>query len=408
MSGSVIQLNAIGGQDTDVHISPERTFFQTRHKRHTPFAQEPKEIQFNTTTAYGREATANIPRSADLLAKLYLVIDLAALTTTGRTGDAFVEDVGRAIIDSVQLEAGSVTYDTLWPELMHAYEDLSELSEQQLGKVTGNTGFQGNTSGPGLAARRLWAGTAQRLYIPLEFYFQKDYGHAIPLISLHLTDLKVRVRLKTRAQVLDDVSDPQTGTGGDITNMFLLGEFVYLDDAERDLFARTRHKYLITQNQRTVHSVALGATSTSIPIFFNHPTKEFILMQRTQAATDLNDWFDFTGGETGQYVDEAFSTMAITLNNNDRVRARDPLYFGVVQPKAHHTRIPEGKVYVYSLAIAPEMSPPTGSLNLSRIENTRIDLTFAALAGPVDWYVFARSINVVKVYAGVASIRWSS
>ena len=100
--------------------------------------------------------------------------------------------------------------------------------------------------------------------------------------------------------------------------------------------------------------------------------------------------------------------MAITLNNNARVRARDPLYFGVVQPKAHHTRIPEGKVYVYSLAIAPEMSPPTGSLNLSRIENTRIDLTFAALAGPVDWYVFARSINVVKVYAGVASIRWSS
>ena len=405
MSGSVIQLNAIGGQDTDVHISPERTFFQTRHKRHTPFAQEPKEIQFNTTTAYGREATANIPRSADLLAKLYLVIDLNKLTLNT---DAFVEDVGRAIIDSVQLEAGSVTYDTLWPELMHAYEDLSELSEQQLGKVTGSTGNQLNATG--VALRQGWATAGQRLYIPLEFYFQKDYGHAIPLISLHLTDLKVRVRLKNKVDIIDPVvsAATQTGTDGDIANMFLLGEFVYLDDAERDLFARPRHKYLITQNQRTVHAVAAGATSTSIPIFFNHPTKEFILMQRATAATIGKDWFDFTGSEAGQYVDEAFLTMAITLNNNDRVRARDPLYFGVVQPKAHHTRVPEGKVYVYSLAIAPEMSPPTGSLNLSRIENTRIDLTFSSGAAAADWYVFARSINVVKVYAGVASIRWSS
>lgn len=398
-------MNAVGGQDGDTVMRPERTFFRTRHKRHTPFAQEPKEIQFQNVADYSRTASATIPRSADLLAKLYLVIDIGTLAGgAGGAGVHYVDDMGRAIIESVTLEAGSVQYDILYPEFMHAWEELSVLSERQLGRLTGKASAAATLEG--------WAQFAQRLYVPLDFYFQDDYAHAVPLISLHLTDLKVKVKLKAKVDIVDPTyvagafSD---ATDGLITDMFLLGEFIYLDDAERDMFARARHKYLITQNQRTVHSVSAAATSTSIPIHFNHPTKEFIIVNRTAANTVAKNWFNFEGQEVGQYAGEAFATMGLTLNNNDRVRARDPLYFRVLQPREHHTRIPDKHVYVYSIAIAPEASAPSGSLNLSRIENTRFELTFgAALPAATEFYVFGRSINVVKIEAGVSSLRWSS
>jgi hypothetical protein len=402
MSGSLQQLNAVGAQDTILLIRPTRTFFQSKHKRHTPFAQEPKEIQFTNTATYGRTANATIPRSADLLAKLYLVIDLGNLAGgVGGSGVHFVEDVGRAIIESVVLEAGSVQYDVLWPEFMHAWEELSMLSERHLGRLTGKAVTA--------ATLQTWAKNTQRLYIPLEFFFHRDYSSAIPLISLHLTDLKIKLKLKAGLDIINPAYTYVPATDALLNDVFLLGEFIYLDDAERDLFARTQHTYLITQHQRLIHSVAAAATTTSIPIHFNHPTKEFIIVNRTTANTAAKNWFNFSGQEVGQYAGEAFATLAITLNSNDRVKARDPLYYRILQPAEYHSRIPDKHIYVYSIAIAPESAGPSGSLNLSRIENTRLELTFgAALPASTEIYVFARSINVIKVFSGVSSLRWSS
>lgn len=396
------QLNGMGQQDIELIIRPTRTFFSSKHKRHTPFAQEPKEIQFQNVADYSRTANATIPRSADLLAKLYLVIDLGSLNDgTGGAGVRFVEDVGRAIIDTVVLEAGSVQYDILWPEFMHCWEELSILSERQLGRLTGKA-VQASTL-------EAWAQFTQRLYIPLEFFFQRDYASAVPLISLHLTDLKVKVTLKAKVDIVDPARGTILAADAKIENMFLLGEFIYLDDAERDLFARTQHKYLIPQHQKTTRTATAGLNSLSIPIHFNHPTKEFILINRTDANTTAKAWFNFVGQEVGQYAGEAFASMALTLNNNDRVKARDPLYFRVIQNAEHHTRIPDKHIYVYSIAIAPESPSPSGSLNLSRIENTCIELTFgAALPLATEFMIFARSINVIRVYSGVSSLRWSS
>jgi len=395
------QLNAIGGQDKDLTDRPTRTFFQSKYRRHTPFAQEPKEIQFQNQTDYGRTATATIPRSADLLAKLYLVIDLGNLAGgAGGAGVNFVDDVGRAIIDSITIEAGSVQYDVLYPEFMHAWEEISVPQERHLKRLTGKS--------PVDATRETWARNTQRLYVPLEFWFQRDYASAIPLISLHLTDLKIKVKLKNK----EDIVNPEYAVQSDdakILDMFLVGEFVFLDDAERAVFARSRHQYLINQVQRHVQTVQAGNSSATLPLYFNHPVKEFMIMNRTATNTANKDWFNFAGQETGQYAEEAFNGLALTLNNNDRIKERDPLYFRILQNAEHHTRVPDKHIYVYSIAIAPESSSPSGSLNLSRIENTRFEINFGAgLPDTTDFFVFVRSVNVVKVFSGVSSLKWSS
>jgi hypothetical protein len=400
-------MQATGLQDAVLTLGSDRSFFMGRHKRHTPFAKEPKEIQFGHVD-YNRKIQATIPRTADLLTKLYLVLDLGALVGAG-TGVgstySFCDDVGRAMIESITLESGSVSYDILWPELMHAWNEISVPSDRNMGKLTGKSDVP--------ATLESWCEQTQRMYIPLDFFFQNDLTQPMPLISMHLTDLIVSVKLKAKADIVSPsylAAFPALTGDALLSNVHLMGEFIYLDDAERELFAKSSMSYIVVQNQKTTQTVPAAATKASIPIHFNHPTKEFIIMQRTTSATNAKNWFNFQGQETGQFAGEAFETLGITLNNNTRVSPRDPLYFRGIQMGDHHTRIPTKHVYGYSFAIDPENPASTGSLNLSRIENTRLELTFTkdSLVEATEFFVFARSINVIRVQRGVVSLKWSS
>jgi len=350
---------------------------------------------------WGRTAIATIPRNADLLSKVYLVVDLGNLAGgSGGAGASYVDDVGRAMIDSITLEAGSVQYDVLYPEYMHAWEELSIPKERQLQQLTGKCATD--------SEREVWARNTQRLYIPLEFYFQRDYTSSIPLIALHLTDIKVNVKLKRKEDVVTAGYNLQAEDAV-IHNMFLLGEYVFLDDPERRYFSTTRHHFLINQVQRHVQTVTKGASKADINLYFNHPVKEMIVLARTRGNTDDKQWFNFAGQEEGQYQDEAFQSMSLMLNNNHRVKERDPLYYRVIQNSEYHTRIPDKHIYVYSFALSPESPAPSGSLNLSRIENTRIEMKFSKpLDEDMDIIVFVRGINVIKVFSGIASLKWAS
>jgi hypothetical protein len=478
---SLIQLAAVGGQDASILVNPERTFFRGRYKRHTPFAIEPRVIPFDGGYGWGQTLTATIPRSGDLLTRLYLVVDLGRLdhddtivpvktdpkdTTSPERNftlvpksssndfyiynqqeqiKRYVDDIGKAMMEYITLEMGSVKYDTIWPEYHHAWEELCLPHEKQLGRL--HLKSLGNVS-----KLIQWGCNDVRLYIPLEFWFHSGgYENALPLISMHLTDIKIKAKMSKREDLIVPVAsdveigkfkftqvttkdiktsepDPSgtsllgvseskfdekeraiTAEDAKLHNVFLLGEFVFLDDAERELFARTKHEFLIHQVQRQVSYVPSGVTSTKVNLKFNHPTKELMVLNRSIANKEAKECFNFNGQCIGQWYQDAFESMSIMLNNNPRVDAMDPNYYSYVQPYTHHTRIPEKKVYVYSFATNPEKWQPTGSVNFSRIENAELQFEFGTKTKqPSEMLVFARSMNIVKVYAGIASLRWSS
>lgn len=403
MSASITQLASIGKQDVETTISPELTFWKSSFKRHTDFAMEPRRIEL-LGADYNKTATATLPRNGDLISKIWMVIDLGRLDG-GNRGARFVDDVGRAIFEEIKLEIGSVVYDRMYPELEHAMEEVKVLAERQLGRLTGKSNSP--------AELQDWAEFSQKLYVPFHFFFTEDYGSSLPVVALHLTDVKLSIKFKQKAQLIVSTgAGAYTPTANDalLNDIYLLAETVYLGDPERDWFAGTQQKYVITQNQYLgSQSVAAGVDSLRIPLHFNHPCKELILMQRTNVNTGNLNWFNFNGEETGQYAAEAFASMKLRLNGSDRFEAQDPLYFRVIQNKEHHSRIPTKMVYTYSFALYPEDPNPSGSLNFSRIDNAQIDLTFSAnLASGADWFVFARNINVATVGQGVMLLRFAS
>ena len=85
MAGVLTQLWAIGRQDQDTMIQPNITFWKSVYQRHTPFAIEPKNFEFQSVPGWGLEACSTLQRVGDLITKLYLQINLGNLDNSSGT-----------------------------------------------------------------------------------------------------------------------------------------------------------------------------------------------------------------------------------------------------------------------------------------------------------------------------------
>ncbi|AYV77235.1 MAG: NCLDV major capsid protein [Barrevirus sp.] len=110
----------------------------------------------------------------------------------------------------------------------------------------------------------------------------------------------------------------------------------------------------------------------------------------------------------------------LQLNGHDRFDRREGAYFNYVQADEHHTNTPADGINMYSFALHPEQHQPTGSANLSRIDNTQLNLWFwdpTARAGlpclnifnPENkLYIFDLSYNVLRIMSGMGGCAYSN
>jgi hypothetical protein len=105
-------------------------------------------------------------------------------------------------------------------------------------------------------------------------------------------------------------------------------------------------------------------------------------------------------------------TALIQLNGHDRFTVREGDYFNLVQPYQHHTNCPAIGINVYSFALQPEQHQPSGTCNLSRIDNTTLLLTISANAvGALTSStvrVYATNYNVLRIMSGMGGLAFSN
>ena len=402
--GALIQLSAVGVEDVDLKVDANHTFWKTTYAKATGFAMEPKDVPFSAGTAdYGtRKATVTIIRSGDLVCDMYLVFKISGLVagSGGVLGAGrFTNDIGRALIEMVDVDIGGVVYDTKQSEFIHLWEELSTPAELHGNRLTGKSET--------LADLFDWAKEQQFLYVPLSFWFTDDYAQALPLVGLYQHDVRIDFQFRTKTQLLIGKTGVTyvvaSETGGLISDMTLMVEYVFLENNERNYFARGSHKYMISQLQYLgMQTIKSGNTTASFTVTFNHPTQELVWIFRTVANTNANEWFNFAGKEPLQ--DDAFLTNRLLLNSSDRYVARDPHYFRQVTPKRVHSRIPDKHIYVYSFALHPEQIDPSGTINFSRIDNTEMRFTLTDPAEDIEFHLWARSINWMKIERGLGKL----
>ena len=285
--------------------------------------------------------------------------------------------LGHNLIEEVSIEIGGQTIDKHYGAWLNIWNDLTQTSEKEDGykKMVGNTTnmtTDGSTS-------------EYTMYVPLQFWFCRNPGLALPLIALQYHEVKFNITFAAFDKNLYTSADAGTATAPAL-EASLYVYYIYLDTDERRQFAQVQHEYLIEQLQFTgAETVSGGAYKSKLAL--NHPCKELIWVVQDSGAT----------AAPTAYKD--VSTAKLQLNGQDRFSERAGAYFNLVQPYQHHTSIPSDGVYVYSFALNPEQHQPSGTVNMSRIDNATLQLTVQAGGGSLK--VFAVNYNVLRIMAGI-------
>lgn len=410
--GGLLQLIAMGKQDVFLTGNPQITWFKMVYRRYTNFAVESQPMYFDGDPDFGKRLSCLVPRRGDLLGPVFLEVTLPAIynSSDGSVAD-YVNAIGHALIQEISIEIGEQEIDKQTGEWMEIWSNLTTSSEKKfgfydmIGKVDGYVPPTGSLPGP------------LKLYIPLQFWFNKNPGLYLPLLALQYHPVRINITLRPLQQLfysgyLVNNCDTATVNPAKITSMMLWGDYVYLDVEERRRFVSTSHEYLIEQVQYT-SALGIPASITSVPLRleFNHPIRELIWVLKRDIMDSYHEWFNYSNlsiNETGTRTD-MLSSALLQLDGMDRFQERDAGYFRLVQAWQHHTVVPNDDfIYTYSFALKPEELQPSGSLNASRIDNLVLQIKMNQASVPVRGNctarVYAINHNVLRVVDGFGGL----
>jgi len=112
------------------------------------------------------------------------------------------------------------------------------------------------------------------------------------------------------------------------------------------------------------------------------------------------------------HSENTIDTLSITFNSVERISNRDGMYYNLIQPWKHHTNIPSPGIYLFSFAINPEDYQPSGSCNMGLLDANQAFINinpifFEYMNKNVSVNFFARSLNILKITEGMASLAFS-
>lgn len=282
MAGGLIQLVAHGTQDIYLTGKPQITFFKVVYRRHTNFAVESIEQTFSGSINFSRKATAEIARNGDLITQAFLKVVLpevrynGAYNNLGHVQFAWVKNLGHAIVDYTELDIGGSTIDKQYGDWLQIWQELSGSvgHRHTLARLLGDVPELTSISTLSWHdANNTVLKPSSTLYVPLQFYFCRNNGLALPLIALQYHQVKIHVKFRPVEQCYIASDAFKQGAGNlDLDEASILMNYVFLDTEERRRFAQVSHEYLIEQLQFAGEDVITGSGGKH-KLSFNHPVK---------------------------------------------------------------------------------------------------------------------------------------
>jgi len=316
-----MQLVAYGAQDVYLTGNPQITFWKVTYRRHTNFAMESIEQTFNGQADFGRRVQCTVSRNGDLCYRTYLQVTLPEI---GQASDSdvyarWLDNPGHQLISMVEVEIGGQRIDRQYGDWMHIWNQLTLTSEQEDGfhKMIGNTTQLTFLTDPDFAAVATACSSQDvpqavcaprsalpetTLYIPLEFWFCRNPGLALPLIALQYHEVKINIEIRPMDECLWAVTQiTRSTTSGSsksspsyqksLVAASLYVDYVFLDTDERRRMAQNPHEYLIEQLQFTGDE-SIGSSSNKVKLNFNHPCKEIIWVVQPDENVSYCDSFE--------------------------------------------------------------------------------------------------------------------
>ena len=287
MGGGLMQLVAYGAQDVYLSGNPQITFFKVVYRRHTNFSVEPIQQTWNGAADFGRTVTCNINRNGDLITNMYVAVKLNAASKSQAWG--YVRRLGHAMIESCKIEIGGSKIDEQYGDWLNIWYELTHKVGQERGyaKMIGDVSDLTSINTSDLRA--------YQMYIPLQFWFNRNNGLALPLIALQYHDVRITLKFLDFLSCVNYSGKDAPSSSNLMGDSYLLIDYVYLDSEERKRFAQASHEYLIEQLQFT-GSESLTSVTSKYRLNFNHPSKYLIWAPHLERYNTRSSWIAWASG----------------------------------------------------------------------------------------------------------------
>lgn len=326
-----MQLVAYGAQDVYLTGSPQITFFKVVYRRHTNFSVEPIPQTFNGASDFGRTVTCTINRNGDLITNMYANIILASQSNIS-SDFGYVRRLGHAIVQHYKIEIGGSKIDEQYGDWLNIWYELTHKIGQERGynKMIGDV--------PQLTDINSVNKPTYQLYVPLQFWFNRNNGLALPLIALQYHDVRITIDFRQASQCVNKIygaADPQIR----MNDAQLIIDYVYLDSEERKRFAQASHEYLIEQLQFTGPE-SLSGINMKYRLNFNHPSKYLIWASHLSKYASQNTYLAYSAGGEWEKAREKFAKAVWFATRNTVARgptqSDGTMTFTVVDSSGNH------------------------------------------------------------------------
>jgi hypothetical protein len=446
-------------------LSPKRGRYTTRYER----------IEFESTPQFGQQATAEIPVKGHLLCKLYLVSTLpdiygvqeqakqeAQTTNQEFIGPKFgwTNSVGHALVEEATIDIGGKPIDHIDSRLLEILDEFNTPIEQI---ETINRLILRDPSNFSASSFSFRPNPLQ-VCVPLPFWFTRDPAVALPVDAINADIIRLRLQIRAIAEMYYTESRSATSstlwpilnsllysTGGTQTTpqgletsetqvnpltakmpaslrlgeTYLIGEYIYLDNAEANRFRIGDIEIPIVQHYALPVIDTEGSPRITTDIQIPNPTRALYWMAQRQDAAALNAHFyacaDISDGLWPDAGDaaliphpawrfrggEPFTGFALTYDGYVRARTEAPQLYRSILPSIENQKSPYINKYYYTLSLSDQEAPisaPIGEANLDKIQRRNFYAEFSKPNSPMNVYIWGETFNVLKIYGGRAGL----
>jgi hypothetical protein len=402
-----LRLAATGVQDEWLTGEPQFSYFLTNFKRHSKFAFDYVESQFDGDIDFDKTITCRVPGDkGDLVKNLTLKITLQDPTPedSGSNDNIWCPSVITHLIEHADLLIGGQMVERLTGEYIYMHQQLYNTSDdidQTLYFLNGHGNILSYASG-----------TNYTYFLELPFYFYRNPSLAIPTCAL--TKQVVEVRIKTRplseltfrGSLVTDVAS--------IPKFSMDTEFIYVSPDESNFMKSRPLDYLITQVQMSKFKMKASDTTKSVMLNFKHPVKELFFVSQSDVSFQNNypnEYNTITNAELRFNNEVVFNqnTKFLAYEQSLKHHVNSP-YSGTIEPGAPFgvDKFGPAKFGMYSFSLKPEVYYPTGQVNMSRISHKLLKITIDPkyVDSDSETRVYAVNYNVLRINSGLAGLKF--
>jgi hypothetical protein len=324
---------------------------------------------------------------------------------------AWIDKIAIFLFNTLDIYIGSNPINQLSADYINIFSELKYQNKQLYNSITGNeskintpTSYKDD----------------QYLYLPIPFWFTQNYGLAFPLIALQYNNIELRIKTKKIEECLHgDLSTLYEDIINNYDNIFTsqleisaIFEYVYLDNVERRKFAQSSHEYLITQVQYNYfNNFNNGITNINVDLNFNHCSNQlmwFINSANTFGNNNYDKYYINHPNKNQKYV--YLKESSIILNGTVLIN-EEYKYYNFLQPYNSYKSTPSLGINVYSFALNPLETQPSGTCNFSRIPKTSLHFVMndADIIGNTDitLKVINVNYNILRIIGGIAGLAYT-